>query len=107
MPKEEWGVKRVCPTCSTRFYDLRRNPMTCPACASVFSLESLLGTRTQSTVSPKKAAARPGPVVDEDDDEAVIAGDDDDVDLEDDVLEDVDDDAVDLDDLSEVAADED
>ncbi|MGB1705578.1 MAG: FYDLN acid domain-containing protein, partial [Paracoccaceae bacterium] len=22
MPKEEWGVKRVCPTTGKRFYDL-------------------------------------------------------------------------------------
>jgi hypothetical protein len=26
MPKEEWGTKRVCPNCETRFYDLRRDP---------------------------------------------------------------------------------
>ena len=32
MPKEEWGVKRVCPSCSVRFYDLKKDPMLCPAC---------------------------------------------------------------------------
>lgn len=105
MPKEEWGVKRACPTCSTRFYDLRRDPMTCPSCASVFSLAALLGNRTQSTVTPKKAVARPEPV-EEADDPVIEADDDDDVDLDDDVLEDVDDDNVDIDDLKDVAADD-
>ncbi|MEM7644881.1 MAG: FYDLN acid domain-containing protein, partial [Pseudomonadota bacterium] len=27
MPKEEWGVKRVCPTTGKRFYDLNRDPI--------------------------------------------------------------------------------
>ena len=26
MPKEEWGVKRVCPTTGKRFYDLNKRP---------------------------------------------------------------------------------
>ncbi|MDA9944884.1 FYDLN acid domain-containing protein, partial [Paracoccaceae bacterium] len=25
MPKEEWGVKRVCPTTGKRFYDLNKS----------------------------------------------------------------------------------
>ena len=40
MPKEEWGVKRLCPNCSTRFYDLQKDPMTCPLCGHQFDLES-------------------------------------------------------------------
>ena len=35
MPKDEWGVKRLCPHCGTRFYDLQRDPMTCPNCGGV------------------------------------------------------------------------
>ncbi|MCY3982303.1 MAG: TIGR02300 family protein [Roseovarius sp.] len=30
MPKKEWGVKRVCPTTSRRFYDLNRDPVISP-----------------------------------------------------------------------------
>ena len=26
MPNEEWGVKRLCPKCATRFYDLKNDP---------------------------------------------------------------------------------
>ena len=44
MPKEEWGTKRLCPQCNTRFYDLNNDPMTCPACGatSVVDEEALL-----------------------------------------------------------------
>ena len=30
MPKEEWGVKRVCPTTGKRFYDLGKSPIISP-----------------------------------------------------------------------------
>jgi uncharacterized protein (TIGR02300 family) len=30
------GTKRVCPNCSGKFYDLNRDPITCPICQSVF-----------------------------------------------------------------------
>ena len=30
MPKEEWGVKRVCPTTGKRFYDLNKDPIVSP-----------------------------------------------------------------------------
>lgn len=38
MPKPEWGVKRMCGNCGTRFYDLLRDPIVCPACATVFDV---------------------------------------------------------------------
>ncbi len=30
MPKEEWGTKRVCPTTGKRFYDLNADPIVSP-----------------------------------------------------------------------------
>lgn len=41
MPKEEWGVKRACPKCSVRFYDLQKDPMTCPSCGASYDISSL------------------------------------------------------------------
>ena len=33
MVKPEWGSKRTCPRCSTRFYDLgKEDPVTCISC---------------------------------------------------------------------------
>ncbi|PKP85512.1 MAG: TIGR02300 family protein [Alphaproteobacteria bacterium HGW-Alphaproteobacteria-2] len=105
MPKDEWGVKRLCPTCHARFYDLRRNPMTCPSCSAVFSLESLLGNRVQSTVAQRKAAVPPKATLVEDD-IVLEVEEEDDVELEDDLLEDDEDENVDLDDIADVAADD-
>lgn len=36
MAKPEWGTKRTCFECGTKFYDLRRDPILCPSCGAVF-----------------------------------------------------------------------
>lgn len=104
MPKDEWGLKRACPTCATRFYDLGRDPMTCPACGAVFSLESLTAGKPrpvrQEKVKPE--ASDIGDVPDLDADDEVIDADDD---LADDLLED-EEDNVDLEDIADVPTDE-
>ena len=94
MPKEEWGVKRLCPNCSTRFYDLQNDPMTCPNCGAVHTIDSLSAGKTRTMIADK---ADPKSAKEEDGEEDVILDDDDDdaddVDLgDDDVLEDDDDD---------------
>ena len=40
MVKPEWGTKRVCQSCSAGFYDLRRDPITCPKCGAVYDLDT-------------------------------------------------------------------
>lgn len=114
MPKDEWGVKRLCPACSTRFYDLRNDPMTCPNCGAVHTADSLAAGKTRSTVTdkadPKTTAAVTADATEDEEDTAVVLDDDEeeeDVDLGDDVLDDdADDDSVSLDDLTEVATEE-
>ena len=104
MPKDEWGVKRVCPTCSTRFYDLRHDPMTCPNCGSVFTLDSLTAVKAKA-LRPEKVKPEPVDIEDLpeiDADEDVIEGDDD---LDDEILED-EEDSVDLEDIADVAPNE-
>lgn len=39
MPKAEWGVKRTCPNCETRFYDLQRQPILCPECGATYNVD--------------------------------------------------------------------
>lgn len=36
MSKAELGIKRLCASCGAKFYDLLKNPIVCPKCASVF-----------------------------------------------------------------------
>lgn len=102
MPKEEWGTKRQCPHCATRFYDLQNDPMTCPECGNVFTAESLTSGRTRSLIAEKTAAARDedqNDLVDDDD----LDDDADTGDLDDDLLDDDDDDGdVSLDDIADV-----
>lgn len=105
MPKDEWGVKRVCPHCSTRFYDLRHDPMTCPNCGSTFSIESLTAVKAK-VARPEKMKPEPADIEDiqeiDSDDDVVIEGDDD---LDDEILED-EEDNVDLEDIADVNSDE-
>ncbi|MEQ1688249.1 MAG: TIGR02300 family protein [Sphingopyxis sp.] len=46
MIKAEWGAKRSCPKCATRFYDLGEdNPATCIACGHAWVPESVLKSK--------------------------------------------------------------
>ena len=104
MPKDEWGAKRICPNCSTRFYDLRHDPMTCPNCGLAFTVESLTAVKAKG-FRPEKLKPEPADIEDLpeiDTDEDVIEGDDD---LEDEILED-EEDSVDLEDIADVAPNE-
>lgn len=58
MAKPEWGTKRTCPSCGAKFYDLRRAPIHCPKCASVFEPDAVVRHRP-SSVAGKKAKAAP------------------------------------------------
>lgn len=38
MPRPELGEKRVCAECGTKYYDMHRDPITCPKCGALFQL---------------------------------------------------------------------
>ena len=106
MPKDEWGVKRTCPECQTRFYDLTNDPMTCPACGAELTPDSFLpdkarAERAQAPAQPQKEETED--ILETNDD--VL---DDDAEVDDQLLdEDDDEDNVSLDEIADVAADED
>lgn len=99
MPKEEWGVKRVCPTTGKRFYDLNKDPIVSPYTGEVVNLD----TSKNRTLISDKADKKPSDseVVDLEDD--VVLDDDDDTDIDDELLDDDDDDNVSLDDIADVS----
>ncbi|MHA3916167.1 TIGR02300 family protein [Halovulum sp. GXIMD14793] len=106
MPKDEWGVKRVCPHCAVRFYDLMRDPMTCPSCGEEFTVENLTAPKGKSAAPSKAATSKTAAAPTSDDDDDVVLDDDTSDDLEDELLEeDDDDDDVSLDDIADVADD--
>ncbi len=45
MSNPEWGIKRVCPSCSIKYYDFNKNPITCPKCEFEFDPDLLLKSR--------------------------------------------------------------
>jgi len=110
MPKEEWGVKRVCPTTGKRFYDLNKNPIVSPYTGDTVVVETGKASRTLVADKADKAQAKAdeGEEVLVDDADALLDDDSDDIDLDDDLLEDdEEDDNVPLDDLKDVAANDD
>ncbi len=55
MAKPEWGTKRICPSCSTRYYDLLKAPPVCPSCGTPFDPEQLLKSRrARSTAADER-----------------------------------------------------
>ncbi|MFV0332624.1 MAG: TIGR02300 family protein [Tropicimonas sp.] len=104
MPKEEWGVKRVCPTTGKRFYDLGRDPIVSPYTGEIVQLDTGIKSRVLiKDEKEKKTADEDDVLIDDDDD----LDDEADVDLGDDVLDDDDDDSVSLEDIADVSSDDD
>ncbi|MBV8549042.1 MAG: TIGR02300 family protein [Alphaproteobacteria bacterium] len=77
MSKAEWGLKRVCPSCGARYYDMKKNPPVCPSCSTTFDPENLMRTR-RGRAAPKPApeeVIEDLPVVDGDDAEDALIED--------------------------------
>ena len=88
MVKPEWGTKRACPKCGTRFYDLTKDePVTCINCGFAWDPEPILKSKQPlpfEAVKTEKPETEDSDLGDEDldigdDDEEPSA--DDDVDL--------------------------
>lgn len=46
MAKPEWGTKRTCPSCGTRFYDLGKDdPVSCIECGNTWTPEPVLKSK--------------------------------------------------------------
>ncbi len=65
MANPELGAKQICPTCSTKFYDLGRRPAVCPKCGAEFDPEEALRNRRvrARAVVPEDEAEEEKPVV--------------------------------------------
>ena len=106
MPKEEWGVKRICPTTGKRFYDLNQVPIVSPYTGEKVEMENgrsrMIAADAEDAVTAKAKEAEAS----KDDD--LLEDDDVDVDLNDDLLEDDDDsDEVSLEEIADVPAEDD
>ena len=59
MAKSEWGNKHICPSCGARYYDLRREPVVCPKCATPYDPEALLRARRSRPAAPVERELEP------------------------------------------------
>ena len=59
MAKPEWGTKRICPSCGTRYYDLMHDPVVCPKCATPFDPEAFLRSRRSRPAAPVERELEP------------------------------------------------
>ena len=87
MIKPEWGTKRTCPKCATRFYDLEKDdPVTCINCGYAWEPEPVLKSKQPLPFEAAKPANSPSESEDSDQDLDIAADDeepsaDDEVDL--------------------------
>jgi uncharacterized protein (TIGR02300 family) len=67
MVKPEWGTKRTCPKCATRFYDLgNEDPVTCIECGNAWLPEPVL--KSKQPMPFEAAVAQPEKTETADDD---------------------------------------
>lgn len=77
MVKPEWGTKRTCPKCATRFYDLgKEDPVTCIECGTEFVPEPVLKSKQPLPFEAADTSKKPAKA-----DSDLSGGDDDDEDL--------------------------
>ncbi len=87
MVKPEWGTKRSCPKCATRFYDLgKEDPVTCIACGVNWNPEPVLKSKQPL---PYEAAAKVEKEVEKEDSD--LAADDLEIDVDEEAEENPDD----------------
>ena len=55
MAKAEWGIKRACPNCGARYYDMKKKTPVCPSCGTAYDPEAVMKSRRG------RVAAKPAP----------------------------------------------
>jgi uncharacterized protein (TIGR02300 family) len=101
MSNPEWGVKRLCPETGKRFYDLNKSPIISPYTGKVVTIDVF--DRRDAAIA---AMAEKSKKAVKDDDDDLLVDDEATVEIDDELLEDEDDDTVALDDLTDVAGDD-
>jgi uncharacterized protein (TIGR02300 family) len=57
VAKPELGTKRLCASCSAKFYDLGKTPITCPKCHAVMEIAAPTSRPRPEAAAPVRAAA--------------------------------------------------
>jgi uncharacterized protein (TIGR02300 family) len=72
------GMKRICPSCSTRYYDFNKRPVICPNCKIEFTGEIKVKARRSRVAAAEvlEDQVDDAPVADKDDDDVIMESDD-------------------------------
>jgi len=84
LAKPKLGIKRICLSCSAKFYDLEKDPILCPSCGAEFDPESAMKLkrgRSAPANDDKPVKEVKKEVVAEDDTDLEVDLDDDDEDV--------------------------
>lgn len=89
MAKPEWGTKRQCSSCGSRFYDLSKTPIACPKCGAAYEGEVTFKSRRSSQTAEAKAPppAKVEAVIDMDEETLIVMDEDDEIDATTEVVE--------------------
>lgn len=63
MARPELGLKRQCMSCGAKFYDLDKDPATCPKCGTIYQAAT-----TSRVAAPALASRATGAPADDDED---------------------------------------
>jgi uncharacterized protein (TIGR02300 family) len=57
VAKPELGTKRLCGSCAAKFYDLRKDPIVCPKCETIFIVAAPVSRRADAAAAAAAATA--------------------------------------------------
>jgi uncharacterized protein (TIGR02300 family) len=81
MAKAELGEKRRCLSCGAPFFDLKRNPIVCPKCATVFQIVEVVRSSSKYAPARPNPFKKPAPVEPAPADEVLLVDDEEDVEI--------------------------
>ena len=58
MANPEWGKKRICLACNTKYYDFNKSPIICPSCGTEFDPDLYLKSRKGKNLSTKAVSEK-------------------------------------------------
>jgi uncharacterized protein (TIGR02300 family) len=64
VAKAEWGTKRICPSCGTRYYDMKKKTPVCPSCNTAYDAELVMKSRRGRVAAKAVVAEAPEEIID-------------------------------------------
>lgn len=86
MGSKDWGLKRICHECRVPFYDLKKDPITCPKCNVEYDEEKAMAAQVPVADQINEPKKNTEDIVAQEPDEPIPYQEDDFIDILDDDL---------------------